>query len=94
MTTPTLLDYYRRGTLDLMARIDENPEDRDQEPLRLDQMEECPSCEVLQDVVFQAPAGVFELEDLTEAPEALVTCVSCQYVWKALYSGWTIHEEA
>lgn len=94
MTRPTLRDYYRRGTLDLMARVDEAPEDRDQAPLRLSQLVDCPECQTMQEVEFVAPEGVYELDELTEAPETTTRCVNCDVEWVVTYSGWTINEEA
>lgn len=77
-----------------MARVDEDPEERDQEPLRLSQIVECAMCETMQEVEFVAPEGVYDLEELTEAPETTHTCVSCGYEAEVTYSGWTVHEEA
>ena len=77
-----------------MARIDEEPEDRDQTPLRLEQFVECAMCGQLQDVQFPTPPGVYELEDLTESPEIVWTCVSCGFEAEITFSKWTIHDEA
>lgn len=77
-----------------MARIDEEPEDRDQAPLRLSQLVDCGLCGTTQDVLFEAPEGVYDLEELEEAPETTHTCVSCGHAAEVTYSGWTIHTEA
>lgn len=76
-----------------MARQDLTPEDRDQ-PLRLESLVDCVFCGVTFDVLFIAPDGVFDLEDLDEAPTADVCCPSCNEKQIAEYTGWTIHNEA
>jgi ferredoxin-like protein FixX len=77
-----------------MARVDEDPEDRDQEPLRLSQLVDCAMCKTTQEVEFVAPEGVYEAEDLTEAPETTHTCVNCGYEAEVTYAGWTNTQEA
>lgn len=75
-------------------RYDLDPEDRDKTSLKLPAVLDCPECNVPQDHVFDAGEGVYDMEDLEEAPEELVTCVSCGHTWLASYEGWTIHTEA
>lgn len=77
-----------------MARVDEAPEERDQQLLRLSQLEECPTCRTLQQVEFEAQPGVYELEELVEAPETTAECEHCHTEWDVTYSGWTTNEEA
>lgn len=77
-----------------MARVDEAPEERDQHPLVLSQLEECPNCAELQEVTFQAAEGTYDLEDLIEVPEGLATCIACDFEWDVSYSGWVSSEEA
>ena len=76
-----------------MARQDMKPEDRDSRPLELPATVDCPYCSELTDVVFVAPEGVYELEDLIEQPVMKVEGY-CGHSWDARYEGWSIHEEA
>lgn len=76
-----------------MARADLAPEDRDR-PLELDAFVECPECDLLQDVIFVAPDGITEMEELTEAPSTEIRCAGCGHVWRAEYEGWQAHEDA
>lgn len=77
-----------------MARKDEAPEDRDQQPLLLSSLLDCENCEMTFDEVFQAPDGVFEVEDLIDPPSKEVVCPSCGHDWVAEYGGWHEHESA
>jgi transcription elongation factor Elf1 len=77
-----------------VARVDVDPEDRDQEPLVLEAIVACPRCGFETDAVFNSDPGVYELEDLTDAPEAAVNCSECGQSYIATYPGWTIHEDA
>jgi hypothetical protein len=77
-----------------LARVDEAPEDRDQTPLHLAQIVECPLCETEFEHLFTADDGVFELEDLVDQPEEEVQCPACEGLFIAIYEGWTIHGEA
>jgi hypothetical protein len=51
-------------------------------------------CKTTQEVEFVAPEGVYEAEDLTEAPETTHTCVNCGYEAEVTYAGWTNTQEA
>lgn len=77
-----------------MARIDEDPEQRDKAPLVLENVVECPRCEAEFDGLFTAPEGIFEKEDLIEAPVAVLECPSCGLEAKFTYEGWISHEDA
>lgn len=77
-----------------MARVDIAPEDRDKEPLRLEGILDCPECECAFDHVFTAADGVFEREDLIDAPTEEVECPACGHVWAATWEGWLSHEDA
>lgn len=77
-----------------MARVDEDPEERDQEPLQLSQLVDCGMCGVAQEVFFRCDEGVYTLEDMIDQPETTHTCVSCGYESEVTFSGWVINEEA
>lgn len=76
-----------------MGRHDLDPEDRDQEPFSVGQIVACPECRIEFDVVFVAPEGVFEAEDLVDAIEMTVTC-PMGHTFVATYEGWVHHEDA
>lgn len=77
-----------------MARIDEEPDERDQAPLVLSELQDCPECGTTQDVDYVCPEGIYELEDVVEAPSTTTTCVHCAHEWQSEYSGWTVHQDA
>lgn len=77
-----------------MARVDIDPNERDKEPLQLESLLDCPECDTTFDYVFTAPDGVFEREDLVDAPTATVECPSCGHQWEATWEGWLSHEDA
>lgn len=77
-----------------MARIDQRPEDRDRQPLQLDSIVTCPECETDFDAVFTAAEGVYEREDLIDAPVQRVVCPKCGHAWDAEWEGWLAHEDA
>lgn len=77
-----------------MARIDEDPEERDQTLLLLDAIITCPGCGGSFDFVFQAPEGVYEREDLVDEIETRSECPICGMEFPARYEGWTSHEDA
>jgi len=77
-----------------VARVDEPPEERDSHPLLLDALVDCTYCGLSFDVVFEAPEGVYEREDLVDQPEMDVTCPACGTIFHATYTGWTEHEDA
>jgi hypothetical protein len=79
-----------------MARIDEDPDERDTAPLTLTQVLDCPECDTPFDHVFTAPPGVFYSEDLEDPPTETVTCPNpeCNHSWEETYSGWTAHSDA
>lgn len=76
-----------------MARVDLDPEERDKHPLQLTNLLDCPACGTTFDHVFTAPEGVFDMEDLVDAPQETVTC-PCGHSWEAEYEGWLSHEDA
>lgn len=67
--------------------------DRDSHPLLLPATVDCPECGVLTDIVFRAPDGVFELEDLTDPPVMEVKGY-CGHTYTVQYGGWVAHEDA
>jgi len=77
-----------------MARVDEAREDRDKHPIQLPAMVDCPECDTVFAVVFTAQEGVFDLEDLIDAPVMVVTCPGCEYAWTQDYEGWIAHSDA
>jgi uncharacterized Zn-finger protein len=77
-----------------MARIDEDPDTRDQAPLVLENMLDCPECDTTFDHAFTAPPGIFYKEDLVDAPREEVKCPNCGHKWEAEYEGWLSHEDA
>lgn len=77
-----------------MARVDEDREERDQEPLKLESILTCEECDVDFDHVFTADEGIFEREDLVDAPVEEVTCPNCGLSWEAEWGGWLAHEDA
>lgn len=79
-----------------MARIDEDPDQRDKTPLQLEAILTCPNCLTDFDYVFQAPEGIYYKEDLVEAPTSVVRCPNpeCGHEWTAEYEGWIAHEDA
>lgn len=77
-----------------MVRQDVAPEDRDQQPLQLSAVLDCPDCGTTFEVIFMAPDGVFDAEDLVDAPTSEVECPSCGECWTAEYPGWCLHEDA
>lgn len=77
-----------------MARIDENPDDRDRRPLQVAGFATCPECQADIEVVFTAPEGIFEVEDLSEAPKKVVHCTNCEHDFDAEWGGWVAHEDA
>lgn len=77
-----------------MARVDTNPEDRDREPLVLSALVDCESCETTYDAYFHFPSGVYEREDIIDAPIETVTCPSCGHQQDEQWPGWTAHADA
>lgn len=77
-----------------MARVDEHPDERDREPLTLLNTIDCEECGAFFDVVYVCPDGVFDTEDLIEAPVMDVTCPGCQHTWSREYEGWVTHGDA
>lgn len=77
-----------------MARQDEDPALRDSAPIQIDNILECPQCSIEFDHTFTAPDGVFEREDLIEAPEEDVSCPACAHTWRATWEGWLAHDDA
>lgn len=79
-----------------MARVDEEPEDRDQTRLRLPALLDCPTshCRTTFEWVFVAPEGVYDSQDLSEPPEDEVECPACHTTWVQEYEGWAFHTEA
>ena len=77
-----------------MGRKDLDPEDRDQEPLIRESIVECPSCQTEFEVVFQAPDGIFETEDLEDPIEQQVECPECSTSFIAKFEGWVVHGDA
>lgn len=76
-----------------MARQDMERAERDSHPLQLPAIVTCPECSVDTDVVFIAPDGVFDMEDLTEAPQMTIKGY-CGHNFLAEYEGWIAHEDA
>lgn len=77
-----------------MTRVDQDPEDRDVTPLQLPNVVDCEDCGCMFDVVYTCPDGVFDLEDMVDAPEMDVTCPECGKVWNRPYEGWLAHSDA
>lgn len=78
-----------------MARVDQAPEDRDKERLTREQTLDCPQCGAMFDEIYEAPPGVYEVEDLDdEMPGKESTCPGCGYVWETEYEGWRAHHDA
>jgi len=77
-----------------MARVDQDSEERDKQPLRLSQLVDCSLCDTTQEVEFVAPDGVYELDELVEPPETVHTCINCGFQCEVTYSGWTVNDEA
>ena len=77
-----------------LARVDENPDDRDRRPLQVVGFATCPDCEADIEVVFTAPDGIYEVEDLVEAPKQRVSCGNCPAEFEAEWGGWVAHEDA
>lgn len=77
-----------------MTRVDQEPEDRDVIPLQLPNVVDCEECGAMFDVVYTNPDGVFDLEDMVDAPEMDVTCPECGHTWRRPYEGWLAHSDA
>lgn len=77
-----------------MARADVPPEERDKHPLQLESIIDCEACDAPFDHVFTCPPGIFEAEDLVDAPAEDVTCPNCGHVQHAEWGGWLSHEDA
>lgn len=77
-----------------MARADTAPEDRDREPLKLPAMIDCEQCETTYDFVFVCEEGVYEPEDVVDAPSAETTCPNCGHAQQEQWEGWTAHQDA
>jgi hypothetical protein len=77
-----------------MGRKDLEPEDRDRDPLTLVSVVECPVCACEFELVFEAPEGVYEVEDLTDPPVSRGPCPACGDDGPWVYDGWTVHEDA
>lgn len=77
-----------------MARADQEPEDRDVTPLQLENVVDCENCGAMFDVVYTCDDGIFDLEDLKDAPEMVVTCPSCGNAWNRPWEGWLAHSDA
>ena len=77
-----------------MARVDESRDERDRSPLLLSGIVDCPECDTPFEWVFQAPEGVYDKEDLTDAPVEEVECPECGHRWTEEWGGWVAHEDA
>jgi hypothetical protein len=77
-----------------MSRKDLEPEERDLVPLQVESIITCPRCSTEFEAVFQAPDGVFELEDLEDPIEQRFSCPNCGLEWVAIYDGWIVHGDA
>jgi DNA-directed RNA polymerase subunit RPC12/RpoP len=55
---------------------------------------ECDYCETLIDVLFVAPEGVWEAQDIEEPLTAEVTCPECGRKSTEEYSGWSNYDDA
>jgi uncharacterized protein (UPF0212 family) len=77
-----------------VARIDELPDERDREPLRLVNIVTCPLCDTDFDQEFVAADGIFEREDLVDSPESDARCPACGHRWHVVWGGWSAHEDA
>lgn len=77
-----------------MARIDQAPEDRDSELLRINVFLDCPECDLTFDHTFPPQEGVYENEDLIAPPEDDVTCPGCGHEWHAEAEVWFSHDDA
>jgi hypothetical protein len=91
------LDKYLLRWSETLARVDIDREDRDNiAPLTLSQTRDCEGCDLDLQVIYTAPAGVEDMEDIEEADAltATVKCPECNFVNNFTYDGWTVHGDA
>jgi len=76
-----------------MARVDLPPDERDSVPLILENLVDCDVCDTTFDVVYVAPDGVFDMEDLTTPPSQEVECPNCGEKWERAWEGYYQHQD-
>ena len=77
-----------------MARADIPRGERDTAPLQLPNLVDCEECFATFDVVYIAQEGVYDMEDLVDAPVMEVQCPACGHTWEREWEGWLAHEDA
>lgn len=73
-----------------MERVGQEPDDA----FRVSGVFECPGCGADFDVLFDPQEGVYEREDLIDAPEMDVECPGCGTKFHVVWGGWVAHEDA
>lgn len=77
-----------------MGRKDLEPEERDLIPLQVESIVTCQFCDTDFEVVFQAPEGVYEVEDLEDPITQAEKCPACNQEQVVTYDGWIVHGDA
>ena len=77
-----------------MGRKDLEPEERDLIPLEVESIVTCQFCFTDFQVVFQAPEGVYETEDLEDPITQTEKCPVCDREQVLTYDGWIVHGDA
>jgi uncharacterized protein (UPF0212 family) len=77
-----------------MAKVDEAPEDRFKETVKVHQITECPECGNEFEAVFDT--GAYDVEMVDDEISDEVTCMNaeCGHTWEAEYTGWTHRTDA
>jgi DNA-directed RNA polymerase subunit RPC12/RpoP len=75
-----------------IARIDEDPEHRYEEPITFQQLLVCEDCGADFDHTFVT--DLVDVEQLTDPPEDDVKCPGCGHEFHAVYSGWFNYGDA
>jgi hypothetical protein len=74
-----------------MARVDQAPEDRHTETVKVSQIINCEECDIEFEAIFDT--GAFDIEMVDEEISADVECPN-GHRFHAEYTGWTHHTDA
>jgi hypothetical protein len=62
--------------------------------LQVESIATCRFCDTDFEVVFQAPEGVYEVEDLEDPISQIEKCPACGKTQAVTYDGWIVHGDA